>query len=1135
MEEDDYWSQCVEQQLEMSNNEEFGLPSDGNVEGVEDDYMEDPNAPCGIENQPNDPESCQQLVPDESVGSTDDTFTSTEPVAFPTDPEKDVAVDDPLSNPSDDPLNPPGTDPYDNNDPEGNDEIPFDIDDIDDLTIIIPGEVPTVITIHDDDPYVDVEPDIHSDVPGGDEEHEPVEITIDSGGNITTVTIGGDDNPDDDNNLDPEDVPLDVDCSMCSDSTFLEYHTVACSECKNNEVPSSGYPDTDTNEPSSSGDNPGTGSVPSNQRPKDNAEDTTNTTDPGGDGEGDAGTGSVNPDQRPRENPGNTVEPGSAFIQPENRPRENPNTTEPTPKRRKGCKDPEADYQDMDADIRDDSLCEYTGCMEPGNKNYSEKHTKPGECIPWIYGCTTKGMFNYNKNAERDDNSCEQVKKGCKDPKAAKQDEEANTHDPDSCRYYACDDITYEEYWKDQEEFQGLQQHNIISNDSLCKTLKPCYVMYYGKKYEADTNGIFKNSNGDILPAGDYTDSCEKPVNIPVKDCEDCSPLNIDVYDGLYCRRCRGVFYSCDECPIDPSENGYNHVYCKHCRGEFSSCEECPKNPGKPGYETNGYHSSFCTECRKIPVCNDKRYKEYWKYTHPELSDDQIKSDDSKCLTRDFKDCKECPTDPVAEGYTYDFCKKCRGEFSSCEECPKNPGEPGYDSSFCIDCRKIPVCNDKRYKEYWKYSNLALLSDDEVKYDASKCLTREYHECEECPTDPSGEGYNNDFCVNCRLQEKLQEKIGCMDGNAFNYDKNANVPGNCTYEACTNPEFKEYWENDPAFQTKDGSQIIPNDALCTTACFKCVDEDSSTFCVKCRDKFPKCVEVKGVEYCLTSNDTYLSDKGFPLPAGVTMYRKDGYQIGPSDARGRAPLTGKNFNLDPLTELEENIIPPDVQEGRPVAPSEADQYPWLTLEGCEQCWYWRYKDPNTETPDKNCMICFKYECVPTKWEWKIFDHLNRYRDGGAIKWNCALYKTAKDGALNNANWNNAFADHSISEGVGGVTLTWVQRVEKYGYPIYTKQAIENAGYIPTFPIQLGGLSIGFPNKVNDEDKPEYIRRLWEADEAHKEGLNATWVFEGALAIVETPTGWWVNWVAGGHMPQGWADNLSLGRAPWMLMS
>jgi hypothetical protein len=97
---------------------------------------------------------------------------------------------------------------------------------------------------------------------------------------------------------------------------------------------------------------------------------------------------------------------------------------------------------DTDGDGVCDEL-EIAGCQDPLQYNFNPSATDPGECEPFIYGCTDNTMFNYNAEANSDNGSCEPFIYGCTDSTAFNFDPSANAeYDPTNCEpfVYGCTD-----------------------------------------------------------------------------------------------------------------------------------------------------------------------------------------------------------------------------------------------------------------------------------------------------------------------------------------------------------------------------------------------------------------------------------------------------------------------------------------------------------------------------------------------------------------------------------------------------------------------------------------------------------------------------------------------------------------------
>ncbi|MEM9649229.1 MAG: Omp28-related outer membrane protein [Bacteroidota bacterium] len=106
---------------------------------------------------------------------------------------------------------------------------------------------------------------------------------------------------------------------------------------------------------------------------------------------------------------------------------------EPETQQITGCKDPNAQNYNADADITDNSLCTYIlGCTDPEATNYNKDATKNDDsCTYIVAGCMDPLSNNYDEGAEEDDGSCLY---NCTDPLADNYNEEATT-DNGTCGY----------------------------------------------------------------------------------------------------------------------------------------------------------------------------------------------------------------------------------------------------------------------------------------------------------------------------------------------------------------------------------------------------------------------------------------------------------------------------------------------------------------------------------------------------------------------------------------------------------------------------------------------------------------------------------------------------------------------------
>tara|TARA_Y100000817_G_scaffold287266_1_gene255694 strand:+ start:8255 stop:10552 length:2298 start_codon:yes stop_codon:yes gene_type:complete len=105
-----------------------------------------------------------------------------------------------------------------------------------------------------------------------------------------------------------------------------------------------------------------------------------------------------------------------------------------------GCMDSEAFNYNPEANVDNEGCIPVVlGCTNPLAFNYnSAANTDDDSCIPFIYGCTDATMFNYDPEANAEDGSCIPYIYGCTDSSAFNYDPTANT-DNGSCEEVVVD------------------------------------------------------------------------------------------------------------------------------------------------------------------------------------------------------------------------------------------------------------------------------------------------------------------------------------------------------------------------------------------------------------------------------------------------------------------------------------------------------------------------------------------------------------------------------------------------------------------------------------------------------------------------------------------------------------------------
>ena len=110
-----------------------------------------------------------------------------------------------------------------------------------------------------------------------------------------------------------------------------------------------------------------------------------------------------------------------------------------------GCMDNEAYNYNPEANVDNEGcIAVVEGCTNPLAFNYlASANVDDGSCEPFIYGCTDPAAFNYNETANIDDGECEPFVYGCTDSVMFNYNPLANAeYDPSNCEpyIYGCTD-----------------------------------------------------------------------------------------------------------------------------------------------------------------------------------------------------------------------------------------------------------------------------------------------------------------------------------------------------------------------------------------------------------------------------------------------------------------------------------------------------------------------------------------------------------------------------------------------------------------------------------------------------------------------------------------------------------------------
>ena len=138
-----------------------------------------------------------------------------------------------------------------------------------------------------------------------------------------------------------------------------------------------------------------------------------------------------------------------------------------------GCTNPIAlNYNALATE--NDNSCAIEGCMDPYNDLFNPIANISGSCDVIVPGCIYDWAYNYNVNANQDDNSCVTIIYGCVDANYFDNDTTANTNDG-SCEDLivpGCTDSTFIEYWIYYPGNMSINLPNQVANieNNSCST-----------------------------------------------------------------------------------------------------------------------------------------------------------------------------------------------------------------------------------------------------------------------------------------------------------------------------------------------------------------------------------------------------------------------------------------------------------------------------------------------------------------------------------------------------------------------------------------------------------------------------------------------------------------------------------------
>ena len=482
------------------------------------------------------------------------------------------------------------------------------------------------------------------------------------------------------------------------------------------------------------------------------------------------------------------------------------------------------------SDLDGDGVCdelEVIGCQDPSQYNFNILATDPGECEPFIYGCTDNTMFNFNPEANTDNNSCIPVIFGCIDETSFNYDPLANTNN-DSCIPFVlgCTDATAFNYDIEantddnscEDIVEGCTQSNQFNYNPDANTDDgSCYPFVYGclnpNSYtynDYDNDGV-----GNPLTGIDGVDvNTNNNLCVPfIYGCLDETAFNYnpDANTEDVNNPCEPFVYGC----MDPTQFNYN----VNANTDDGSCIEfvygCTDELAfnyDPLANTNVGCESVIQGC-----------------TDPEAFNFNIlaNTDDGTCVDVVFG----C-TDETAFNYNplANTNVGCESVVEGCtdEEAINYNPQANTDNGTCE--AEVFGCTDPTAFNYDELANTDNGSCEEIIFGCLDETALNYNadantdngSCEEVVEgcmDPLALNYNE--LANVEDGSCIDAIYGCTDPTAFNYNELANADnGTCieVVEGCTDPSAFNY---NPEANTEDFS--------CIEVVYGCTDPQAANY------------------------------------------------------------------------------------------------------------------------------------------------------------------------------------------------------------------------------------------------------------------------------------------------------------------
>ena len=442
-----------------------------------------------------------------------------------------------------------------------------------------------------------------------------------------------------------------------------------------------------------------------------------------------------------------------------------------------GCTDPEAYNFDPEANLDNDGCIPVLlGCTDEEAYNFDPNANTDNEsCEPFIFGCTDPTAFNYSEEANADDNSCIPVIFGCTDETSYNYDPLANTNN-DSCIpiIYGCTDDTAYNYDVEAN-----------TDDNSCEAIVEGCTQSNQFNYNPDAN----TDDGSCYP---FVYGCLNPNSYTYNDYDNDGVGNpLTGIDGVDVNTnnnlCEPFIYGClDETAFNYNPDANTEDVNNPCEPFVYGCMD----PTQFNYDVNvNTDDGSCIEF--VYGCTDEEAFNYDPLANTNVGCESIIQGCTDVEAYNFN-----PSANTDDGTCEDIVFGCTDETAF-----------NYDplANTNVGCESLVYgCTDIEAFNYNPQANT----------DNNSCIEIVYG----C-TDSSAFNYNPNANTNNGSCESIV--FGCIDETALNYDPLANTDNSSCIPfiyGCTDASATNY---DELANTEDGS--------CIATVYGCTDEDALNY------------------------------------------------------------------------------------------------------------------------------------------------------------------------------------------------------------------------------------------------------------------------------------------------------------------